>query len=116
MTDAPVIDPDVAAVLCRREATCLTIALVGEIDIETAPRLQAAIDWIADSLPSDVTVDLSGTTFLDSTAMRFFVRLRKLVVGNGRDLALAAPQRAVARTLRHSGLDRLFDIAPAGLA
>lgn len=115
MTDAPVLDADVTAVHCRREATRLTIALVGEIDIETAPRLQAAIDWVADVPPTNVTVDLSRTTFLDSTALRFFVRLRKLVVGNGRRLCLAAPRHEVSRILAQSGLDRILDVGSAEL-
>jgi len=115
MTDAPVLDADVTAVHCRREATRLSIALVGEIDIETAPRLQAAIDWVADSPATDVTVDLSRTTFLDSTALRFFVRLRKLVVGNGRRLCLVAPRHEVARILEQSGLHRVLNVASAEL-
>jgi anti-sigma B factor antagonist len=115
MTDAPVIDPDVTAVHCRREVTRLTIMLVGEIDIDTAPRLQAAIEWAADAPPADVMVDLSRTTFLDSTALRFFVRLRKLVVSNGRRLSLAAPRIEIVRVLQQSGLDRVLDVAPAEL-
>ena len=112
MTDAPVLDPDVTAVHCRRDASGLNIALVGEIDIETAPRLQAVIDWTAAGPAADVTVDLSRTTFLDSTALRFFVRLRKLVVANGRRLDLAGPRTNVARTLRQSGLDRVLTVTP----
>lgn len=115
MTDAPVLDADATAVYCRREATRLSISLVGEIDIETAPRLQAAIDWVADVPPTDVTVDLSKTTFLDSTALRFFVRLRKLVVGNGRRLCLAAPREDVVRILEHTGLGKVLNITTAEL-
>lgn len=115
MTDTPVLDADVTAVQCRREISRLSIALIGEIDIETAPRLQAAIDWVADVPPTDVTVDLSRTTFLDSTALRFFVRLRKLVVGNGRRLNLAAPSSEVVRILEKSGLDRVLNVTSAEL-
>jgi anti-sigma B factor antagonist len=115
MSDAPVLDADVTAVHCRRDTNRLSIALVGEIDIDTAPRLQAAIDWVADVPPTDVTVDLSRTTFLDSTALRFFVRLRKLVVGNGRRLRLAAPRSEVNRVLEQSGLARILDVTSAEL-
>ena len=112
MTDAPALDADVAAVHCRLETTRLHIALVGEIDIECAPRLQAAIDWVTDVPPTDVTVDLSRTTFLDSTALRFFVRLRKLVARNGRRLCLAAPRADVIRILQHTGLGKVLNISP----
>jgi anti-sigma B factor antagonist len=112
MTDAPVLDPDVTAVHCRREATRLTITLVGDIDIETAPRLQAAIEWAADAPSADVTVDLSRTTFLDSTALRFFVRLRKIVAGNGCRLDLTGPSASVTRVLQQSGLDRVLNVVP----
>jgi anti-sigma B factor antagonist len=113
MTDAPVLDPDITAVHCRREATGVNVALVGEIDIETAPRLQAVIDWIAAGAAANVTVDLSRTTFLDSTALRFFVRLRKLVVANGTGLSLTGASNGVARAISQSGLDRIVSVAPA---
>jgi anti-anti-sigma factor len=85
---------------------------VGEIDIETAPRLQAVIDWIAAGSAADVTVDLSRTRFLDSTALRFFVRLRKLVVANGAGLRLTGASNGVARALNQSGLDRILNVLP----
>jgi anti-sigma B factor antagonist len=112
MTDAPVLDPDITAVRCHRVPNGVSIELVGEIDIETAPRLQAAIDWIAAGGPADVTVDLSRTRFLDSTALRFFVRLRKLVVAGGGTMTLTGASNGVARTLHQSGLDRILNVAP----
>jgi anti-sigma B factor antagonist len=112
MTDAPVLDPAVAAVLCTREPLGVNVALVGEIDIETAPRLQAVIDWISSGAAADVTVDLSRTKFLDSTALRFFVRLRKLVVANGRTLRLTGASNGVAQALHQSGLDRILNVLP----
>jgi anti-sigma B factor antagonist len=112
MTDAPVLDPDISAVRCHRAPTGVTIELVGEIDIETAPRLQAAIDWIVAGGAADVTVNLSRTRFLDSTALRFFVRLRKLVVASGATLSLTGASNGVARTLHQSGLDRILNVLP----
>ena len=113
MTDAPVLDPDLTAVHCRREPTGVSVELVGEIDIETAPRLQAVIDWIAAGSAANVTVDLGRTTFLDSTALRFFVRLRKLAVANGAALNLVGASNGVARAIDQSGLHRILSVAPS---
>src|SRR4051794_34704452 len=110
MTDASVLDPDITAVRCRRVATGVSVELVGEIDIETAPRLQAVIDWIGAGGAADVTVDLSRTRFLDSTALRFFVRLRKLVVANGAGLTLTGASNGVSVALHQSGLDRVLNV------
>ena len=112
MTDAPVLAPDLAAVECTREPSGVAVALVGEIDIETAPRLQAVIDWISAGAAADVTVDLSRTKFLDSTALRFFVRLRKIVVADGHTLRLAGASNGVANALHTSGLDRILTVLP----
>ena len=112
MTDAPVLEHDLTNVQCTREATGVNVALVGEIDIETAPRLQAVIDWISAGAAADVTVDLSRTKFLDSTALRFFVRLRKLVVANGSVLTLTGASNGVSHALHASGLDRILNVLP----
>jgi anti-sigma B factor antagonist len=112
MTDAPVLAPDIAAVDCTRGPSGVNVALAGEIDIETAPRLQAVIDWISAGAPADVSVDLSRTKFLDSTALRFFVRLRKIVVADGHTLRLTGASNGVAQALHTSGLDRILTVLP----
>jgi anti-sigma B factor antagonist len=48
-----------------------TLTLAGEIDLATAPRLEAAIERIAGER-CEVTVDLRGVTFIDSTGLRLF--------------------------------------------
>lgn len=113
MTDAPVLDVGLTAVHFRREAGVLHLELVGEIDIEAAPRLQATLEWVLISPPADIVVNLARTTFLDSTALRFFVRLRKIALGNERKISILTPPHAVASALHASGLDRVFNVTPA---
>jgi anti-sigma B factor antagonist len=46
-----------------------SLRLVGEIDLATAPKLEAAIERIAASR-AELTLDMRGVTFIDSTGLR----------------------------------------------
>ncbi|MEA2404920.1 MAG: hypothetical protein QOE08_1567, partial [Thermoleophilaceae bacterium] len=51
------------------------VAVSGEIDVRTAPRFEELLGDGVDDVPSHgLVVDLSGVTFLDSTALNVLVR------------------------------------------
>lgn len=81
------------------------LALVGELDAYTGPALSQAL-----AAAGDVTLDLSGVTFVDSSALRILVLAHQQRAEHGARLRLQAPSDAVRRLLDVSGLDRLFAI------
>jgi anti-sigma B factor antagonist len=85
------------------------IAVAGELDLSTAPRLK----WmLIDSLETGLTgliVDLTAATFMDSTALGVLVGVkRRLGVGEG--LAIICPHPDVLKIFEVAGMDGIFAI------
>lgn len=84
------------------------VRLVGEIDLDSAPRLRRALRRAAPEATSELVVDLSGVTFMDCSGLGELLDARAHL-GGGLHLR-GVPQR-VRDLLRLAGLDGVFDIA-----
>lgn len=87
----------------RRDGTTV-LSVRGELDIATAPQVSAAIDGAAGPL----VIDLTETTFLDSTGLRTLTGLSRQQGGG--DVALVCPSsnRAVLLVLELAGFDTVL--------
>ncbi len=63
----------------------------GELDLATAPQLRAAVDAILATGPRGLVVDLSPTTFLDSSGARTLVQISRAADDRGVPLHVVAP-------------------------
>lgn len=63
----------------------------GELDIATAPQLAAAVDAILSTKPRGLVVDLTPTTFLDSSGARTLVHISRAADDRGIPLHVVAP-------------------------
>lgn len=89
----------------ERDVDRVTVHLAGEVDLAAAPRVETAIDEALDGEGGvDVTIDLDGVTFLDSTGLRVLVAAHGRCAGQGRSLTLVNPSTAVSRILEITGL------------
>ncbi|HEU4425561.1 MAG TPA: STAS domain-containing protein [Pilimelia sp.] len=88
------------------------IAVAGELDMATAPRLQACITELVDSGQKRLVFDLSELSFCDSTGLSIFVRAKNNCDDVGGVVRLAAPQRSVRRILEVSGLIEVLPTFP----
>jgi anti-sigma B factor antagonist len=99
--------------LVRRELDQRTsvISVEGELDLSTAPRLK----WmLIDSLQagqSQLVVDLSQATFMDSTALGVLVGVNRSL-DDGARLAIVCARAQVLRIFELSGMDGVFAIFP----
>ncbi|MFO7253041.1 MAG: STAS domain-containing protein [Actinomycetes bacterium] len=94
------------------------MSIVGEIDLYTAPRLQAEFARLLENGPSRVVIDMSGVEFCDSTGMNVLLSALKRLRERGGGLEVAAPRPAVRKILQVTGLDSVFvvhDQVPAEL-
>jgi anti-sigma B factor antagonist len=82
----------------------VVISIVGELDMASAPHLQAQITELLDNGRSRLIFDLTDVSFCDSTGLSVFVRAKNASDGAGGVVRLAAPQRGVQRILEVSGL------------
>jgi anti-anti-sigma factor len=90
----------------REEGGALRVVVRGELDIATAPRLEAVL---ADSSASSLRVDLRGLTFMDSTGVRTLLQATEDARAAGRELRFRMPADGDAHVvLLETGIARLL--------
>jgi anti-anti-sigma factor len=94
----------------RNEHTA-TVRISGEIDLTSAPRLEDEVTGLIGDSVSNLTIELGGVSFMDSTGLRVLLKASKLLEGAGGNLVLRHPSDPVRRLLEISGLDTHFEIA-----
>lgn len=87
-----------------------SVAVTGEIDMATAPQLWERLARAIPATRERLVVDLSATTFLDSSALAVLVRAYKELGRQGADLVLCAPNPTARNVLAATGLDQVFTI------
>jgi anti-anti-sigma factor len=85
----------------------LTVA--GEVDINTAADLRTAIEE-ARSRAFEVWVDLTDTSFMDSSGLHALAEARARLAAANVRLVLICPAGPVLRVLTLSNFDQLFEI------
>ncbi len=86
------------------------IAVSGEIDVYTAPRLRETLVSLVDSGNYRLIVDMEGVEFLDSTGLGVLVGGLKRVRGFDGDIDLVCTQGRILRIFRITGLSKVFNI------
>jgi anti-sigma B factor antagonist len=79
----------------------VVITAVGEVDVASAAELER---YIRDYVDRDVTVDLNGVTFMDSSGITVLVRVQRLVIDGGHMLRVTGERANVRRVLEIAGL------------
>ena len=87
------------------------VAVRGEIDLFTAPDLKAMLVTAIDSGKSRIVVDLTETTFLDSTALGVLIGAVKRLRARDGVLTLVNVDPNIAKTFEITGLDQIFVIS-----
>ena len=82
----------------------VVVVVRGNLDIDSAPVLTAALDQALNTAVPRVVVDLSGIEFCDSTGLSAFVVGHNRAVAAGGWVRLAAPNQFLARLLDTVGL------------
>ena len=88
------------------------ISLAGEVDLYTAPEFKQQLLEVIASGAQTVVVDLSNTTFIDSTTLGVLVGGVKRLREKDGQLALVCDDRNITKIFEITGLDRVFSIYP----
>jgi anti-sigma B factor antagonist len=83
----------------REEPGVTVVAVSGELDLLTAPRLMAELDDVVRQRTGDVVVDLSETAFMDSFGIHVLVSAHHRLARQSRQFAVICGQSPVRRTL-----------------
>jgi anti-sigma B factor antagonist len=88
------------------------IALAGEVDLYTAPEFKQELLDVINKGGRQVVIDLSETTFIDSTTLGVLVGGVKRLRTNEGQLSLICSDRNIIKIFEITGLDRVFTIHP----
>jgi stage II sporulation protein AA (anti-sigma F factor antagonist) len=93
----------------KQVAGRVVLSVAGDVDLAVYDRFEAAVEvsWPASS---DLVIDCSRVTFLDSMGLRVLVHAMQRAAEHGRDFALAAPSAPVLRVLDLAGVKDLFAV------
>ena len=86
------------------------VAISGEIDLFTAPEFKQKMSELIDAGRSRVVVDLSETTFIDSSSLGVLIGAHRRLSGRRGSLTVVCTRDAIVKTFRITGLDGVFKI------
>ena len=105
--------------MSKLRQTHQTLMIQGPFDALAAEKLRPEFDRLATSSSGDLTLDLSGVDFIDSSGIGAIVFLYKRMLGQKRRLevsGLEGQPRALVRFLRIDRTIPVVERAPAELA
>jgi anti-sigma B factor antagonist len=86
------------------------IALSGEVDLYSCPEFKEELLRVIGTGATLVVVDLTETTFIDSTALGVLIRgVERLKTQDGR-LVVACSDPNIVKVFEVTGLDRIFTV------
>lgn len=84
------------------------VSVSGELDLYTAERVQGGIGEAVAVGADTVVLDLSGISFIDSTAIGALVQETRRLEGRGHSLVLVTSDPRTLRVLEVTGLNRVL--------
>ena len=84
------------------------LAVGGEVDVATAPRLRERLIELVNSGKHHIVVDLTDVEFLDSTGLGVLVGALKRVRSHEGDLDLVCTESRILKVFEITGLTKVF--------
>jgi anti-sigma B factor antagonist len=81
------------------------VAVLGELDIFTAPSLQDAVLGMEDAKPTLLVIDLTGVSFIDSTGLSVLLTASERAREQGRRLVVVRPPLPALRVFTLTKVD-----------
>jgi anti-sigma B factor antagonist len=88
------------------------VAVSGEIDLFTAPEFKQRTSAPIDGGCSNLIVDLTETTFIDSSSLGVLIGAHRRLKLRGGRLAVVCDNEAIVKTFKITGLDGVFALVP----
>jgi anti-sigma B factor antagonist len=86
------------------------VAVSGEVDLFTAPEFKQRVMTPVAAGVEHVIVDLTGTTFIDSSSLGALIAANRRLKSRGARLVVACDTDTIVKTLRITGLDGVFTV------
>lgn len=98
-------EPRPLEVRIEEHGSVTVVALSGELDLTSAPRVEAAFEQVADGPATALIVDVQGLSFMDSTGIRTLLNAKRRADADGHSLAILNGSGPAHRILGLSGVD-----------
>jgi anti-sigma B factor antagonist len=86
------------------------VSVSGEVDLFTAPEFKQRVMAPIAAGVDHVIVDLTGTTFVDSSSLGVLIGAHRRLKARGGRLVVACDGEAIVKTFRITGLDSVFTL------
>ena len=86
------------------------VRVSGDLDCYSAPQLRSALVAAMDDGARNVTLDIGGTQFVDSTGLSVLVGGLRRLRNEGGNMVVASPTDTTRRLFEITGLAKVFDI------
>ena len=88
------------------------LAVEGELDIATAPRMIAALNEALAEMELPLLVDLTRVVFMDSTGLALLMNARRRAVRHGQGFAIVCPSGPIARVFEIADMVDSLRVCP----
>ena len=110
-TNASGSEPPMAALILENSDRWEILHVLGEIDIANADELESGIARLCAERGSDVALDLTGCTYIDSTGLRIVAKAH--TAHHGRLRVIVPADGQIRRIFEMTGLSRQLDVCPS---
>jgi anti-sigma B factor antagonist len=104
-------EPHPLTVEVLNEDGVVVLVVRGELDVYSAPALDAAVDEVVQDGARSLVIDLGDVGFIDSSGLRSMIRARKQAGSSSDAVRIRNPQPATVRLLDITGLTEHFPTA-----
>jgi len=87
-----------------------TVVVRGEVDMATAPALEACLEEASSSGEGDVEVEMDNVSFLDASGLSVLITAHSRLQSNGHSLRLRNPAREVRKVLEICGFSAVLAV------
>lgn len=88
----------------------VVVTLHGQLDVRTVPQARDMLAFQVTAGVRRIVVDLSGLEFMGIAGARVLLNTQALLLAQGGSMAVARPQRLVARVLQLTGADQYVPV------
>ena len=89
------------------------VSVTGEIDLFTAPEFKQSLNGPIDDGAARVIVDLTATTFIDSSSLGVLIGAHRRLKQRKASLVVVCDNDTIVKTFRITGLDSVFTLVPS---
>jgi len=89
-----------------------TVSINGRISVNNSDEMRRKLQAALGSKPAQVTVDLSGATYIDTSGVATLLEAVRIARGQGTRFILAGLNGQPRYLFEAAEFDRLFEIAP----